>query len=227
MSKYRGLWFKVNSKLLDDMRLEVASKYPNLHFRIENNAVLLSGSFPIEHEGICFDRFLIEIEFPNNYPKGLPVVREIGGRIPWTSDRHIFETGIACLFFPYQLASLYPKGTTILEYLDGPVISFFISQSIFEKTGKWPFGQWSHDVRGEDEFFASVLGFENRLVIARFKVLIKGKTVKGHWLCPCGSGEKLRNCHFEVVKKLQNDFLYAREQYPWNKIVRPSSAAPR
>ena len=218
MSKQKRQWFEEKPDLVEVICSDLAVEYPNLHFRIQGKRAYVIGSFPINHNGVTADRYLIEVEFSYNYPRGVPVVREIGGRIPWIADRHVFSTGVACLFFPYDLARVYPEGTSFLDFLDGPVKSYYVGQSMYEETGEWPFGQWGHNEKGAVEFFSNFFGTNDQLVIKRYIEILSQRTIKGHWLCPCGSGEKLRNCHLELITSLHQDYQYALEQFPWHKI---------
>ena len=209
---HRTPWFQENQDFYRSLNHEVGEVYPELHFLIRNNTAFLRGSFPIREGKKTVDRFHIEVEFPPHYPKGIPVVFEIAGRIPRTADRHTYPSGEACLYFPLQLAEVVPEGTGLLDFLSGPVLSFFFSQTYFEQTGKWPFGEWPHGEKALFEFYSSILGINNQLVISQFLRVINKKEIKGHWPCPCGSGKLLRHCHFDIVSKLNRDYQYAMRQ---------------
>lgn len=201
-------WFKENTKLFHALRLEIGQVYPQLHFSIRNDTVFLSGSFLLSDGHKIVDRFLIEVEFPPKYPKALPFVFEIGGRIPRIADRHMYSTGEACLYLPLEIAEIFPEGSSLLDFLSGPVRSFFVSQSYFELTGKWPFGEWPHGADAVVDYYSPILGIKDKIVVSRFFQIIGKKEIKGHWLCPCGSGKLLRHCHIDVVTKLHRDYYY-------------------
>ncbi len=55
---------------------------PTCIFRVRDYIVYLSGTFPLVDGSQVIDRFLIEIKFPPHYPRGIPIVYEIGRRIP-------------------------------------------------------------------------------------------------------------------------------------------------
>lgn len=212
-------WFETNPNLLNRLKLEISQAYPQLHFSVRNNTAFLSGTFPIMAGSKIIDRFLIEVEFPRKYPSGLPLVYEIGGRIPRTIDRHIYPSEDACLYFPLQLLEVFPKGSSLLDFLNGPVRSFFISQSYYELTGVWLFGEWPHGQDAIYDYYAPILKTQDKAVISRYLKVILRKKIKGHWLCPCGSGKLLRQCHFDEVSKLHSDYLrnyqYAMKQWGW------------
>jgi hypothetical protein len=208
----RKPWYIVNPECFQSLHKEVQQAYPQLQFSVRSGTVFLSGTFLLKDGVKVVDHFQIAIEFPFNYPRRLPVVYEMAGRIPRTADRHTYPSGEACLYLPMQLAEIFPEGASLLDFLNGPVLSFFFSQSYFELTGKWPFGEWPHGVEAVIEYYAPILGIQDRSVIARYFGMITKKEIKGHWLCPCGGGKLLRNCHYEMVVKLHRDYQYAIER---------------
>jgi hypothetical protein len=208
----RNPWHIANPELFKSLQKEVQQAYPELQFLIRDNAVFLVGNFILRDANRVVDSFLIEIDFPFNYPKRIPIVYEVEERIPRTADRHTYPSGECCLYLPLQLSEVFPAGSTLLDFLNGPVRSFFVSQSYFELTGKWPFGAWSHGGEAVIEYYAPILGTTDRSVITRYLEMIGKKKIKGHWLCPCGSGKILRRCHYETVSKLHRDYHYAIAQ---------------
>jgi hypothetical protein len=212
-------WFLTNPALYAQIKGQVAAAYPNLHFSIRDHTAFLSGSFLLMEGERIIDRFLIEIEFPSDYPRDIPMIREIGGRIPRTPDRHVYGSGgIACLFVPDEQAWACPEGSTLLDFLNGPVRNFFLGQSLFEIEGTWPLGQRSHGVKGILEFYAEILGVNNREIIVRYIDVLRRKEIKGHWLCPCGSGKKLRYCHISKVNKLRDKIHCSVASHTWTLI---------
>jgi hypothetical protein len=205
----RKPWYLTNRELYQSLQKEIQQTYPQLSFYVENNTVFLRGNFLLKDSETVTDNFLIEIQFPFNYPIRIPVVFEIGGRIPRIVDRHMYSTGEACLYLPFQLSEVFPEGSSLSDFLNGPVLSFFVSQSYFELTGEWPFGEWPHGPDAILEYYSPILGTTNKSVISRYLQVISKKEIKGHWLCPCGSGKLLRHCHYELVNKLHNDYEYA------------------
>jgi hypothetical protein len=212
-------WFIANLALYAQIQEQVAAAYPNLHFSIRGHTVFLSGSFPLTEGRRIIDRFLIEIEFPSDYPRDMPLVREIGGRIPRTIDRHIYgRSGIACLFVPDEQSWAYPEGSTLLDFLNGPVRNFFLGQSLFEVEGSWPLGQRSHGVKGILEFYAEILGTDNMNTIIQYIDVLRRKEIKGHWLCPCGSAKKLRHCHISQIRDLRKKIPHSVASRTWAVI---------
>ncbi len=72
----------------------------------------------------------------------------------------------------------------------------------------------SHFAKGITEYYAELLGINRRQAVVEFmKLLARKNRPKGHEICPCGSGERLRNCHREL--------LYStREKVAWQYVAK-------
>lgn len=200
----RKVWHRANPESYEKLKWAVQAQYPHLTFHEEERRVLIRGSFPLTHEGKLLDRYIVEIEIPPDYPDSLPVVRETAGRIPHTADRHMNRNGEACLFVPDERSWVLPPGATFLEFLNGPVYSFFLGQTFVEMGQEWPFGQRSHGNNGILEFYSEKIGTKNSEIIIRYLELLSKREIKGHWDCPCGSRKRLRDCHLREVRDLRS-----------------------
>ncbi len=197
-------WHERDLVAFDREKAEVAQVYPHLHFSVLEGQVRISGSLEIKEGSKILDRFSIEIQLPQDYPEGVPVVFETAGRIPRTLDRHCYETGASCLFLPEERWRVWPKGKSLLDFIDGPVRNYFIGQAVFERDGVWPFGQWDHGLYGRKQFYQEIFDTDDLVKVKKYFELLAAKRVKGHWDCPCGSGKRIRDCHFEMVRNLRD-----------------------
>jgi hypothetical protein len=115
-------WHRRCPALLEQVRADVEAFCSTLHVFIEGEIVGVRGTFPVLHEDDVLDRYTIEIRFPLDYPDQLPTVREVGGRIPWRADNHVFPaTGVCCVLLPEDRWWSFPVGRPFLEYLRGPL----------------------------------------------------------------------------------------------------------
>lgn len=174
-------------------------------FQPELTASLVKGDICISGNLICagdegpFDSFEILAVLPIGFPLKEPFVWETGERIPRTADRHIYpKPGNCCLCVWEEWLCGKPK-VGFEDFLVGPLHSYFVSQSIFEMTGKWPFGERSHDRQGLDQALAELLSEIPNALIDRALAILSQPKIKGHARCPCGSGQRLRNCHYREV----------------------------
>lgn len=197
-------WHRKNPALFGKEKVEVETAFPHLHFHIVNDVVFLRGSFPVAYEGRELDRFSIEIELAKDHPESLPIVREIAGRIPRSADRHVNATdGMACVLLPDECWRFWPKGSSLLAYMTGPLRNYFLGQIAVEMGQPWPFGEWRHGADGILEYYTELLKTNDVCVIANFLDCLRAVKTKGHWLCPCGSGKRLRDCHRDIVRDLR------------------------
>lgn len=193
-------WFQRSPTALEEVRDALRSKFPSLWLSIDGSTVKLRGALPLVDPltGSEFDRYEIVVELPRDYPRSVPTVRETGGRIPWVPERHNTD-GAACLFVPEDRGRSWPEGADISAFLRGPVTQFFFGQSYYEQHGRWPFGERSHGTVGRYEFYAEACGSEDPEIVVGFMRMVAAKDPKGHWLCYCGSGLRMRACHFQTL----------------------------
>lgn len=181
---------------------EIPAKYPDLRVVAEQGAVFIRGNLPVMDGTEILDRLQIEIKLPSDFPESIPVLREVGGRIPWHGDRHVNQgTGEACPIVPEEWL-VRPERDSIIAFLDGPVRNFFIGQILVEAGQPWPFGERSHGIDGLFEAYKEMMGISDRDAIVRYLECLSRDVLKGHWACPCGSGKHLRNCHLCQLTKL-------------------------
>lgn len=200
-------WFKRNPHLLEDIKKSLQDEYSDLWVNDHEQHVDVIGSFSVRANNKIVDRFRVRIELPNNYPKIIPVVFEVGGRIPYAKERHINENdvpeygtkkGSACLFLPEEQFKYYPEGTSFIEFLNGPVNDFFLWQVEYELTGVPSVKGMEHGAKGIVEYYAQEIGIKDLNTIVQFTDYLS-KDAKGHWDCFCGSGKKLRDCHYSIL----------------------------
>lgn len=183
---------------------EVEQKYAQLHSAIRGEETRIAGTLPIHEGGSELDRFAITIDMLADYPDSLPVVHEVGGRIPRVLDRHVIpSSGAACVLLPDQRWELWPKGSALLAFIDGPVSNYFLGQALVERGEAWPFGEWAHGLQGKLDYYKSLFGTDDPRAIGKFLQSVEAKKVKGHWDCPCMNGRRLRDCHFALLKDLR------------------------
>ena len=198
----RRAWHTVNASFFEKLKQDIEAEYPDLRVITEDGAVFARGSFPVRYDAEVLDRFLVEIRFPDDYPHSIPVVREIGGRIPYHQDRHVNPTGEACPIVPEEWL-IRPDHDSILSFLNGPIWNFFISQILVEKGHPWPFGERQHGIDGLFQAYGEMLGTADRQAISRYLQYLSHDRFKGHWECPCGSGKRLRHCHLDSLRILR------------------------
>jgi hypothetical protein len=206
-------WHLRNPECFWREREEVELAYPELRFSTVTERVQISGTFPIRDvEGIV-DRFSVLITLLPDYPESLPVVHETAGRIPHDIDRHMLSSGEACVLLPEDRWRSWPKGSSLVYFMSGPLRNFFLAQALVERGDPWPFGEWRHGLDGMRDYYREVFGTEDVVQASGFLECLASKKAKGHWNCPCKSGRRLRDCHIDLVRAL-------REKMPRSEAVK-------
>lgn len=176
---------------------------PELGSSIVNRNICISGNLICTGDEGPFDTFEISAVLPIGFPLVEPYVWETGERIPRTADRHIYpKPGNCCLCVWEEWLWGKPRAG-FEDFLTGPLHSYFVSQSLFELTGKWPFGERDHDRAGLDQAVVKMLSDIPIVQVDRVLAILSQPKIKGHARCPCGSGRRLRNCHHRELESAQ------------------------
>ena len=152
--------------------------------------------------------FTIDLEIPGNYPRGIPKLWCNPQEIPWEIDRHVCPDGLACLCVSTEYRKHWPPGSDLSDFLDTLVRPFLVGQAYYQDHGRWPAGhERSHGLAGIIEAYEDLLaplGAVDQPVIENFaRLLARPSHPKGHEPCPCGSGQRLRNCHRSLLMELR------------------------
>ncbi|MDE2441422.1 MAG: hypothetical protein KGP14_10385, partial [Betaproteobacteria bacterium] len=193
---------------LEKVQAAIAFDQPKLHARLTGEQILIEGGFLVVEKDVAaapdgpITEFSIRLEVSRRYPNLEPKVFEVDGRIPRNPDHHINDDGDCCVtVWEHWLATAADR--SIGSFINGPLNEYFLSQFWFEKTGKWPFGERPHGTAGMEEAYADALGIANRREALIYHLrLLSQEWPKGHWVCPCGSGQIVRQCHRDDLMSL-------------------------
>ena len=201
-----------------DIEVLLSEKYPTLHVAVERGECFIRGLFPARLEGVELDHYLVEIHIPRNYPKAIPLIREIAGRIPVQPDWHVNGDGFLCLCVPDEEWKYLPPKWTILDFLNSPVNHFFLSH-IYRKIYKiYPFGERSHGLAGIIEYYSEELETQDIQVILQFLKYLSKDKPKGHWLCYCGSNKPMLECHFAKMTEMHEKVSPAKARLSFKRL---------
>jgi hypothetical protein len=158
--------------------------------------------------GIC-------ILLPDRYPEQLPVLFCNDPKLPiGIIDRHILSDGSACLGVYADLMTRWSMKSNIASFLEHFVAPFLVWQAYYDAHQKPPsWGQRTHFADGIIEYYADLLEMNRRQsIIAFMKLLARKNRPKGHEPCPCGSSERLRNCHRQLLyntrEKVEREYVF-------------------
>lgn len=196
-------WFERNPTALAELQALLRARFPTLHTFVEDGQCRVRGSLALEADGKEFDRYLIEIALPDDYPTHLARVWETGGRIPRDPDRHVFVDGALCLGTPLALWITLQGDFRLERVLDIPVRNFLIGNTLVEQGEPWPHGERSHGATGMLEHMRELMGTARPVMAATFLQAMAAGGVTKHSRCPCASGRKIFKCHQEGFKALR------------------------
>lgn len=204
-----GKFVNVSEQLtLAEVKAAIAFDQPKLRAARDGFDFRVVGQYLLTENGAAakpagpITEFDVEIVISPRYPKVEPKIFETGGRIPRNPDRHVNSDGDCCItIWEHWLATAGDH--SVSSFLKGPAHQFFLGQYWFEKTGKWPFGEHAHGQQGLQEAYAELMGIRNNKDDVLYHLrLLSQDWPKGHWLCPCGSGWRLRHCHRDDLMAL-------------------------
>lgn len=191
------------AKLAAEIADAVAGFQPWLTVEDFDDGFRISGDFFLTGPEGPFDHFQIDILVGLEYPAFSPFVFETGGRIPRKIDRHIYEDPGCCCLNVWEEWLITATDHSFRGFLEGPVHTYFLNQWFFEKDGTWRFGDRAHGIEGVITAYAEALRIGNNLAeVRRYLRVLSQEWPKGHQLCPCGSGQKLRHCHHQEIGAL-------------------------
>lgn len=197
-------WHMRTPGALERLRATLDEAFPGLTTAVEGGLVHVAGPFVLaDASGAEVDRYEIDVCLPANFPIGVPTVRETAGRIPWSAAHHCYADGTLCLFAPGERSRYWPEGQGLVEFLRGPVMSYFVGHSIYELKGEWRFGERPHGAAGIVEAYADLVGSSDPRTTVRYLATLARRKWAPHRACPCGSGRRTSACHRSLVQSLR------------------------
>lgn len=210
-------------KITDDDQKWLLKNYPRLSISQENGIDIISGAFDfsaVYEDYAIQDTYQIRIELQPSSVSDLPTVIETEGRIDSIAkkrnipiiDLHTNPDGTACLCLRLEESNYFPDGYSLPIFIEKLVKPFFYAQNYFENQNTWPWDTYSHgDLGWLEWYFAQkhLSPTETQIFLENLKKrglwseisieLSKKGGIKGHHLCLCGSKNKYRNCHPNVL----------------------------
>lgn len=155
-----------------------------------------SASLP-ENETIQ-DTYELEITVFRKFPRTIPSIQEIGGKIPRNGDYHVNGDGTLCLGSPIRLLYMLNKNPTILGFVDGCLIPYLYAVSYKKRHGgDFILGELAHGDSGIIDDYLDLFRLKDRSsIIQAVKLLGMKKRIANKQLCPCGCGKRLGTCSF-------------------------------
>lgn len=160
------------------------------------------------------DSFEVQIAIPRSFPRDLPVVREVGGRIP--SNFHTNDDGGLCLGSPTRQLLAVRSAPTVPAFLKKCVIPYLYGFSYHARHGVMPFDELAHGLQGLRDDFRFLFGVEtDEAALEMLRLAGLKKRVANKANCPCDSGCRLGKCHNRRVNFLRDQLgrIWFQKQY--------------
>lgn len=182
--------------------------YPRLNrTKDSRSAVVISGSIDVNK---CFNDFTVaqsynlEIHIPKSEEK-LPNVVDVGHHI-MRDYPHLYSDRTLCLATETDIRFRYIQGFDLVDWMGTYVENYYYSYEYYQRYGVFPFGERGHGNKGVLETYQEI--FDVNSTTAAKNVLdyiVSHKKYRGHHLCPCYSGKKIRDCHKEIILHFLQD----------------------
>lgn len=192
---------------IEDLNVEMLKeKYPMLEMTEEKGAHVFSGEIILNH---CFEdvrmtgKFELQISVPWDFPLALPSVKELSKYI----DRnypHMYQNGQFCLASDLELKIFFSQNTDICSFIDQYIIPYLYTYRFYEEYGVYPYGERSHGIIGDLEYLNELFRVDDWGQVFNIILFVIQSPYRGHLLCPCGSGKRIRNCHGDILKRMIN-----------------------
>ncbi len=208
---------------------EVLDTHPGLRVvpSSDTDRVCLRGELRFDAElagaGTIRDAYEIGIDMPWRFPRLLPAVRELSGRVP--RDYHTNLDGTLCLGSPVRLHLALAAEPTLLGFINRCVVPFLAGYSYLAQTGKeWTPGL-DHGDDGLLDDYQALFGVQSEPACVRMMALLgRRKRLANKQACPCGSGRRVGRCHHRVLNPLREQLgrpWWRREHARWMLRVKP------
>lgn len=187
---------------------ELLGKYPGPRLRPAAAGTLrIAGTLEFSAEARnrprVSDRYVISLQVAPSFPRSIPVVREMEGRI--SESFHQMSGGELCLGSPTRIRLILAEAPSLCSFVERCVIPYLYGYSLVEQGEVPPFGELSHGAKGLREDLADLIGFEEEHILGGFVRLLSMKRRQANRRsCPCGSGLRLGRCHNRKVNALRS-----------------------
>ena len=189
---------------------------PDLRERPSSDgSLVLEG--PVEFRGRNTDHgevhehFEVRLKVPDKFPRELPSVWELGGRIPPGFHTNLDDKSL-CLGSPLQLFIELNAEPTLVGFVNRCLLPYFYNFVVGERTGTLPFGELAHGRKGLLSEYQRLLGARDAATTrALFHLLSVKKRIANKRPCPCGSGRRVGRCHHRFLNPLRK--VHARSWF--------------
>ena len=208
----------VSSGILSQMH-EFRKVQTNMNLKTLTDKYILEGIYSynlIWNDISRIGNRYISIHVPINYPEMIPqlYIKEIPAGVS-----HIYEDNSVCLATIGELIAFLAERPTFNDFASKFIDSFLYTLNWYEQYGTYPFGEREHGWKGLKSFYLEDWNLTEQQYMWLVSAVVNGK-FRGHNICFCGSGLKLRNCHGKklvpILKNERSKDMFIKEAiYIW------------
>lgn len=183
---------------------KIKENYPELAIQRSGDKYVIVGEIFLNHvyeEVRMTGKFTIEIVVSNKNPLEIPIVREISNSIA-ADYPHRNNGGELCLASELELKLFCTHSSDICLFIEKYIIPYLYTYCYYKEYGVYPYGERSHGMQGNLEYLKDLFAVDDWGQVFDIMMFVIHFSYRGHLECPCGSGEKIRNCHGVVLKQL-------------------------
>lgn len=206
--------------------------------------LILGGMFSFRAEPKdrpeIIDEYRLRIQVPPAFPKEVPIVVELDGKIPRTKDFHVNYDATLCLGSPLRLVWNLSRRPSIGGFAAVCLVPYLYAISHKLKFGgPLPFDELPHGSSGVLADYADLFGLGSPEQAERvLRLLAMEKRIASKQPCPCGCRKRLGKCSFNRTIKafrsiatptLLRELLTGQGNQPSRSILvsRPRVRQPR
>lgn len=173
---------------------------------MDETQVVLTGPILVNRSSKGFQvckEYSVKIVIPLESEE-LPYVLDAGNHID-SNYPHRYLSGKLCLETDANIKIRFIDGFFLEAWMIEYVEPYYFSYEFFQRYGEFPFGERGHDWEGIIQTYSDYFNEPDVVKTIKLMAFISGQKYRGHVLCPCGSGQKLRTCHGPFIMKFFAD----------------------
>ena len=187
---------------------QLLALYPGLKVVLSDDTqILLEGKLlvnRISKDFWLYKEYLLQIVIPLE-SNVLPYVIDIGKHIDDDYPHLYRNTRKLCLETDTHILVRFLDSFSLTEWVSEYVEVYYFTYEYHERYGEYPFGERSHGPEGVVETYSELFCESDFSKTVSLMKYISSNPYRGHNNCPCGSGQKLRNCHGQAILRFCTD----------------------
>lgn len=176
----------------------------------DNKKIRLRGEVTIYRcaKGFTLNKtYLLEVVVPLN--NELPYVIDVGNAVA-SEYIHRYSDGKLCLETDAAIKLRFIDGLDLCSWMEEYVEPYYFSYEYHKRFGMFPFDERPHGIGGILDTYQEVLHCSDPPITFKLICYALKEKYRGHHICPCGSGKKLRLCHGQYLYPFMTSDSYRR-----------------